>query len=182
MTQTHNLVRAYPEYICHECGVRFCKGITKRSATYHIGRCQCCGAQEVPVTEPRDYGYFKHWPLKPHEDPMPIPDNHEQLIQHVIRVFDFEKVHKAMTALNWQWASSDGLQVPSIDTIKGRAEYLLHKVIKMSNDSSIGTGGLEAYKHEDGLSLRFVLTNSESYFQDFQKIYDESDTLTTSNA
>lgn len=87
-----------------------------------------------------------------------------------------------MTALNWQWASSDGLQVPSIDTIKGRAEYLLHKVIKMSNDSSIGTGGLEAYKHEDGLSLRFVLTNSESYFQDFQKIYDESDTLTTSNA
>lgn len=57
----------YPNYICHSCGEAY-GGWYKRGvyigpphhcATYHKGTCEICGAMDVPVTEPRDYGYLR---------------------------------------------------------------------------------------------------------------------------
>jgi hypothetical protein len=47
----------YPQWICHECGVKYGKkecGV----ATWHQGKCDVCGKEKM-VTEPRDYGHLK---------------------------------------------------------------------------------------------------------------------------
>ena len=69
---------------------------------------------------------------------MTKPTKHQlSLIDNIIDEFDFEKVHKAMTALNWKWAISitgdDGpltLQVPTLDRLKEFARYRLIGSIK----------------------------------------------------
>jgi hypothetical protein len=49
----------YPTNICHPCGVKHRTYPAKLGAvsTYHIGKCNWCGLDDVPVTEPRDFGY-----------------------------------------------------------------------------------------------------------------------------
>ncbi len=57
----------YPEWVCHECGISYGRwylngsyvGPSHYSATYHTNNCDICGAQNVQVTEPRDYGGLK---------------------------------------------------------------------------------------------------------------------------
>jgi hypothetical protein len=58
----------YPEWICDQCGITY--GIWYKGqayigppswrATYHMGKCQVCETENVPVTEPRDYGGLSH--------------------------------------------------------------------------------------------------------------------------
>lgn len=55
----------YPDYICDLCGTRYGRWWqldathpAHHCATYHIGDCQLCQTKDVPVTEPRDYGYL----------------------------------------------------------------------------------------------------------------------------
>lgn len=63
----NNKEKKYPAWICHECGVAY-GGWYKKSvyvgpenhyATMHQGDCELCGATDVTVTEPRDYGYLR---------------------------------------------------------------------------------------------------------------------------
>ena len=57
----------YPEFICHDCGVKYggwykkgsYTGPAKHYATYHNGCCGICSKVDVPVTEPRDYGHLR---------------------------------------------------------------------------------------------------------------------------
>lgn len=57
----------YPEWICDNCGQNYGKWYSKGvytgpahwCATYHTGNCEVCLAENVPVTEPRDYGGLK---------------------------------------------------------------------------------------------------------------------------
>jgi hypothetical protein len=59
--------KKYPNWICHECGVAYGGWYKKGTyigpklhyATVHQGNCDLCGAIDVPVTEPRDYGYLR---------------------------------------------------------------------------------------------------------------------------
>lgn len=78
--------------------------------------------------------------------------------------YDFERVHKAMEALNWKWSSADG--VPSIDELKEQAVDLLIRCFQHSEknkeDWIAATGGFEAssYYKEDGeidFELKFVI-------------------------
>lgn len=49
----------YPVWICHDCGVKHGRP-RGQYATFHIGdACGWCSRDDVPVTEPRDYGYPK---------------------------------------------------------------------------------------------------------------------------
>jgi hypothetical protein len=167
--------RKMPEWICHECGIRYCNGSTKRYATYHIDTCQCCGAEEIPCTEPRDYGHFKQWPLPDDIDPKPLPRALEDLIQPVLDGFDFDTLHKAMTAVRWQWFDGWGPEnVPTVDQLKAKASYLLKLVANPKAESATGTGGLYAFRHSDdepqyhGLELQFIFERNESYFEDYQ--------------
>lgn len=54
--------RPYPVSICGSCGVKHGRreaGI----ATFYAGVCGVCGKSCV-VTEPRDYGHLKEWPVR----------------------------------------------------------------------------------------------------------------------
>lgn len=160
--------RKYPLYICHDCGTKFCDGI-KGEPTYHLGDCDCCGAQQVPCTEPRDYGGFKEWPLPREIDPRAIPESVLDLVEPVIKEFDFKRVRQAMVALDWKWALLDGFHVPTIENLQQKARYLLEEVAKTRTniDRTIGTGGLWAQKIDDGLVLRFIVEETELYLEDF---------------
>lgn len=47
----------YPSWICSPCGRKYGKRLPWL-ATYHTGdTCGWCNATDVPVTEPRDFGY-----------------------------------------------------------------------------------------------------------------------------
>jgi len=80
---------------------------------------------------------------------MTKPTAHQlSLIDDIIDEFNFEKVHKAMTALDWKWAipttDHDGplkLQVPTLIRLKEFARYQLIGSIKTGLYSS---GGLKA--------------------------------------
>lgn len=80
---------------------------------------------------------------------MTKPTKHQlSLINDVIEEFNFEKVHKAMTALDWKWAtpntSDDGylkFQVPTLVRLKEFARYQLIGSIKTGFYFS---GGLKA--------------------------------------
>jgi len=55
----------YPVWICDDCGMKYGRwyqngdyiGPKHNCATYHLGECDVCGKDDVPVTEPRDYGH-----------------------------------------------------------------------------------------------------------------------------
>lgn len=167
--------RRYPDWICHVCGLKYCKAAAGKGTTYHIDDCQCCGDEEVPCTEPRDYSGFIQWPLPKDIDPKPLPLEVSDLIETVIKHFDFGQVHAAMTTLKWQWRDGQGPnKVPTISQLQNKARDLLKQLINGEDISVIGSGGLYAHKYtnnddpsDDGLKLQFVLETSEAYLGDF---------------
>lgn len=84
-----------------------------------------------------------------------------KMIKSVLENFDFVKVQKAMKAVNWMWASCDG--VPSIWKLKEEAEYLLSEVLADEEMRCISTGGLTADYNGICLSLTFIFDVSETY-------------------
>lgn len=50
--------RPYPDWICHDCGVKYGKRLLPdHVATFHIDKCDVCG-RDTLVTEPRDFGHL----------------------------------------------------------------------------------------------------------------------------
>jgi hypothetical protein len=64
MTKTQKLKKAV--WVCHSCGTKHGRWYQKGTysgppahcSTNHMGTCDVCGAVDVSVTEPRDYGYL----------------------------------------------------------------------------------------------------------------------------
>jgi hypothetical protein len=62
-------VKSYPTWICDPCGTKYgtwyasgqYTGPASHCATYHHGKCGICNDQDVPVTEPRDFGHLLDW-------------------------------------------------------------------------------------------------------------------------
>ena len=55
----------YPDWICAPCGQAHGRGWPEgHVATFHAGTCDICG-QSASVSEPRDYGHLRTWPLTP---------------------------------------------------------------------------------------------------------------------
>lgn len=71
-------------------------------------------------------------------------------VNDALEYFDFEKVHKTMQALNWQWhhPGEDGNKVPTIHEIKTRAKTLIQEAAESAvltkGEYVIGTGGFRA--------------------------------------
>jgi hypothetical protein len=100
-------------------------------------------------------------------------------IDYILEVFNFDRVHVAMTALDWQWSTAAlTAEVPSIARLKQTAKYLLSLAYK--EETSIATGGFLAKYHppikdsdllldqKPSLSLSFIIVsaNSEGYDDD----------------
>ena len=92
---------------------------------------------------------------------------HEEMIQEVIDDFNFERVHCAMTALDWGWATTEGngLVVPKIPRLKASASILLRKAIKYKY---VATGGFHAQYHpandtmREWFQLQFILCEADN--------------------
>ena len=95
-------------------------------------------------------------------------DDREAMIDEIIDKFNFEKVHIAMTALDWKWKPtvSNTLAVPSISRLKEMARHLLREAI---NHKVVGSGGFEAKyvpkvdNDPEYLHLKFILCEADSY-------------------
>jgi len=86
----------------------------------------------------------------------------EEHIKNIIDNFDFHKVNKVMTFLNWTWAGSS--KSPSISQLKVKATELLNDICDDYYDNeywefaSVGSGGFEATRYEDHIGLEFVVS------------------------
>lgn len=97
--------------------------------------------------------------------------NLADLIKEVIAQFDYQKVHKVMTDLNWTWYNSQTeTKVPSVGELVIQSMNLMSQAAnKAAYDTSnnravIATGGFKAtaIRHDDGfitIDLEFVLTD-----------------------
>ena len=100
----------------------------------------------------------------------------DQMIDDILKNFDFGKVQTVMFKLNWKWATEDaGLAIPTIADLQECAIDLLSKAAKgvmRSKENgynpdlgyTVGTGGLEATAYTNSnatevevLDLKFVL-------------------------
>lgn len=81
------------------------------------------------------------------------------MIEEIVDEFDFEKVHRVMLALNWQWHHTKG--VPEIADLRRTARSLLKQVVESKGTLSVGTGGFTAYTHYGVLGLRFEISSYE---------------------
>jgi len=80
----------------------------------------------------------------------------DEVVEQVLRDFDFEKIKRVMDFLNWKW--SDG-KVPTVTQIFFVARGLLMKVAS-GECWGTGTGGLYAIRNTEQLSLRFHAEDS----------------------
>ncbi len=96
--------------------------------------------------------------------------NEQNDIETILDEFDFEKVHQAMTALNWTWATSAG--VPTIGEMRRCARMLLNYVKNADSDEPdymTATGGFHASRNlypgdaKRYYSLSFVLREWNNY-------------------
>ncbi len=87
--------------------------------------------------------------------------DYETQIENILESFDFERVKKAMKALNWKYRTSDFKEyIPDIQELKKTAKECLEHAIKCNFSE---TGGFLA-THEFGvLNLYFVL--EETFFE-----------------
>jgi hypothetical protein len=55
----------YPDWICRECGEAHGRGMPAgHVSTWHEDLCGVCG-KFTSVSEPRDFGHLKKWPILP---------------------------------------------------------------------------------------------------------------------
>jgi hypothetical protein len=74
----------------------------------------------------------------------------------LVNQFDFARVHKVMTVLDWTWAG-DG--VPGVVSMVETAHRLLEDLEESKRDvTSISTGGFRASRYKDSDTKRWVYT------------------------
>lgn len=95
-------------------------------------------------------------------------DEINSTVNEVMDLFDYERVHKVMEFLDWEWA---GKSIPEIYDLRVESRRLLeevaNKVIEGEEYYFVATDGFkaEAWKNDDdtlGLRLSFILENSEN--------------------
>ena len=87
----------------------------------------------------------------------------------VLESFDWERVHFAMTQLDWRWRDEE--LPPTVSELRTEARRLLKQAVQGSKDCNncfvTSCGGFEAHADCDNntinLSLKFVLCESDNY-------------------
>ena len=102
----------------------------------------------------------------------PTPEQTAAVLR-VMNTFDFEKVHKAMVAVDWKWTTRNPddvheLAIPDIDRIKESAANLMWSCYEWLDEkdvdgSRVASGGFTATLDKDGtISLEFILEEAGS--------------------
>jgi hypothetical protein len=93
-----------------------------------------------------------------------------ETIENILDEFDFQRVQKAMKALDWRWYGTEDV-FPSLGELRRKARELLEEVYNKEPSPFFmtGTGGFEATRTmETGdlnkyLSLKFVVSEWNNY-------------------
>lgn len=80
-------------------------------------------------------------------------------VENIMDEFDFDRVHKTMKSLNWEWRDKG---VPDITEIRENAIYILNRAYE-SESGYCATGGFEAKVTKHGVSLKFVVADWDTY-------------------
>jgi hypothetical protein len=113
------------------------------------------------------------------EQQKPLVKDLEHMIKEIMDEFDFDRVERAMEALDWKWRG----EIPTLYDLRETAESLLRGAAKSRlndfkdahHDTAIinGTGGFEAKAFCDesktkitGLDLAFVVTSWDSSIEE----------------
>lgn len=96
--------------------------------------------------------------------------NEQQDIEHILDEFDFFRVAKVMEALNWKWATSDG--VPTIGDMRRSVRMLFKHAVEADSsfpNYSTSTGGFEVSRNmyvgdvKRYYSLKFIVSEWNNY-------------------
>lgn len=80
----------------------------------------------------------------------------EEKIEQIMENFDFEKVHKVMVALEWEWHFGRGASgIPSVYTLKEEASRLLSDA--WMTKTTVSTGGFSAVYDDCYITLSFIV-------------------------
>jgi hypothetical protein len=81
-------------------------------------------------------------------------------INEILASFDFEKVHRVMVFLRWEWVQPYyPAAVPSVERLQSEAARLLALV---KDGEKRMSGGFEVERQGDWYSLAFVLTDRDA--------------------
>jgi hypothetical protein len=89
-------------------------------------------------------------------------DGWKQRIDNIMMDFDFVKVQKVMSFLNWNWSIHN--RPPTIEEMKMRVRKLFLDLINKFPGFEVGyiaTGGFKVEKGDNYLKLEFLLEESE---------------------
>jgi len=86
-----------------------------------------------------------------------MTEEERKAIDNIMDWFDFDKVHKTMRALRWEWVGAEE-KIPCQGEIREKARRMLTESIE--TQMSIGSGGLQVtYIPGEGfLKLEFVVS------------------------
>jgi hypothetical protein len=93
-----------------------------------------------------------------------------ETIENILDEFDFNRVHKAMAALEWHWATADD-GIPSLGELRRQARSLLEDVYNENTSPFFmaGCGGFEATRTMEAgdlnkyLALKFIVAEWNNY-------------------
>lgn len=79
-------------------------------------------------------------------------------IENNLQLLDFDKIRKAMEAVNWTWKDpkTGEKRVPNEKELRSMAEYCMNMAWD-SDDKFFSNGGFEAEKINGTMEIRFVL-------------------------
>ena len=86
-----------------------------------------------------------------------MTEEQRKAIDNIMDWFDFDKVHKTMRVLRWEWLSAEE-KIPCQGEIREKARRLLTDAIQ--SEMSVGSGGLQVtYIPTEGfLKLEFIVS------------------------
>lgn len=102
---------------------------------------------------------------------MMITERQQQAIDDVMDQFDFERVHRVMTFLQWMWSDEQGsLNVPELSDVRRFARRIMKNTMSESNAKGgpfyIESGGFCCHVEDEVLNLKFVI---EDWMVDYAK-------------
>lgn len=96
----------------------------------------------------------------------------DNLINEVIKEFDFERVDRVMRMLNWEWAAwGDKKFIPGIYGLISEAVRLMKEVLENDdgNFRSISCGGFRSTFDGEYLTLEFIVEDYEAIAEGGEK-------------
>lgn len=91
-------------------------------------------------------------------------DEMHKAVDYIMDTFNFDKVHQAMLALDWEWHSFSPHRVPTTKDLRIRAREHLVKIWEKKTEFS-GSGGLwaEYRRYPDGATMKLTFVVTQAY-------------------